>query len=524
MDAEALLDLILAAVAFVGCYTAEQERKHRVALAAALRRAPRIDLLQPGGLDEAVNKGFAAPGELVVATGIVDASARSYLSPLVARTNDVAAVVRQETLTRTRRAGGLHVVPAVTLSSCEWGLTDSRLIPASAPRLRSMVSDAGSAGAAAASAGASASAAVVAGAGGAAAVVPLAVPPAELLRRSGRPFITVARGKDSLESLCRPASWEPQTAGSDRLLDLVPSHNPDKRPSPARVGWWTWTTEFLLHGILHRDTVDVEAMLPLGIVASVIGTAEVSNGQLSLRAHSEFGGWLCRRSVDLIAAQYDARATALRRVSIVFVAAGALLLVPVGIAAYQWITGPTTQHQQQQRNHVGGGNGGDDHHGFDAGSYNSGDFEEDDDDDDHDDDEDPHHHHGGLTSFASGSHMTLDGADAPAASPSEECVACAERRIATVLTPCGHMCLCITCTNRILTGDFAQRRCPLCRTHFAANTVVRVFAAGSDFGAAAGAATGGAGTSSSAAAAGAAGGGNPFAAPPSAGGNPFASS
>jgi len=45
----------------------------------------------------------------------------------------------------------------------------------------------------------------------------------------------------------------------------------------------------------------------------------------------------------------------------------------------------------------------------------------------------------------------------------QECVICRERIRKTILLPCDHMCLCVTCCIRLLRGSLQARKCPICR-------------------------------------------------------------
>ena len=53
-----------------------------------------------------------------------------------------------------------------------------------------------------------------------------------------------------------------------------------------------------------------------------------------------------------------------------------------------------------------------------------------------------------------------------------ECKICFDAPINTVLVPCGHLCVCLECSKRLVGSS---RVCPICRTKI--RKVVRTYAA-----------------------------------------------
>lgn len=53
------------------------------------------------------------------------------------------------------------------------------------------------------------------------------------------------------------------------------------------------------------------------------------------------------------------------------------------------------------------------------------------------------------------------------------CVVCMERRPATAIVPCGHVCLCVHCSRALARGDAADRKCPHCRVSI--QQIIRVY-------------------------------------------------
>ncbi len=65
--------------------------------------------------------------------------------------------------------------------------------------------------------------------------------------------------------------------------------------------------------------------------------------------------------------------------------------------------------------------------------------------------------------------------DSPAEVPGEECVACLEKRACAACVPCGHVCLCGGCAQRLWGTGARVVVCPMCRSSVA--SFVRVFGA-----------------------------------------------
>ncbi len=58
-------------------------------------------------------------------------------------------------------------------------------------------------------------------------------------------------------------------------------------------------------------------------------------------------------------------------------------------------------------------------------------------------------------------------AEQPAAQPDDsakECVVCLSEQIQTVIVPCGHMCLCLECSEQLTPKKNNPTKCPICRT------------------------------------------------------------
>jgi len=252
-----------------------------------------------------------------------------------------------------------------------------------------------------------------------------------------------------------------------------------------------------LTGTLWTTVQTTTTSLPLGLLATVVGRATVADGRVTLAFGDKAGLFLFRNSVDSVVAGL---ARSQRMWSVAAVGYFALSLIPTWQALRHLVPGVPSLRRiiaegarevlgvrlpRWEREHGGwlfadapgrgGGGAGGTSSLRRTATDRSG-------------DRSPASPGGG--GGATPQFHAVHPADTPAPSPAQECIACAERRIVSVLMPCGHMCLCMTCAHRIRgASSRSQRKCPICRADI--EQVVRAYTVDNEIGGGGGGEAGG---------------------------------
>jgi hypothetical protein len=205
---------------------------------------------------------------------------------------------------------------------------------------------------------------------------------------------------------------------------------------------WYVRLAMLLVGNVSYAVNNDEAVLPVGISATVLGSlCLTADGTVKLGIHPRFGFYVMRTNVGAVVDMLHEAASASvwwgvawLLPAVYFGLRAAALAFPEALPSIQQLF--NTRAQLPVRNL----------HSVDEAS------------------------------IAPGANI-IDAVDEAAPSRDTECIACQERRIIALLTPCNHMCLCMTCAKRLRNSSTPrERRCPLCRQYI--DNVVRVFHTG----------------------------------------------
>jgi hypothetical protein len=380
--------LITALVAVVGD---AQRRKYTTAATALESRAKRVDLCAPSGSE----KLSVCDGDWVVATGAVSLMPPPAAHPqsLVSFNKDECAVICE--VTTSKQISGTsyqQTEQSRAFRDTSWGLTGSN---------------------------------------GAASIVAV---DAAGNRSSVEKGISVQR--DAIREAHERMSL---SVSSGLTSGGVMQDKPDES--------WLLTMLKLFVGVLDMGTVREHLVLPLGITASVAGTATVHGGSISLGLHPAYGLFLFRGSTVALVSSLHGRAQLMGVVAGVSSGLTVALLWRAARAHWPHLPSLRLLAADFAQRHLGLGPPP-------ASTGRPG---------------------GSDNGMGAGRRSVQAQADEPAVAGEEACVACLEHRRIAALVPCGHVVLCMACAVRLVDTDRGGRLppCPLCRA--GVQSVMRVW-------------------------------------------------